>query len=171
MDDKRIALVANRFDDSLAVVDLNASSLMHTLSLGPTPTPTPSERGEQLFYDASLALHGWFSCHSCHSDGHSCGLSNDNFGDDTIGAPKRIPSLLGTGDTAPWGWNGRQANLASQIEKSMRLTMHADEMGPIAETDVQALESYLRSLAPPPSVAAARGGAHDRRSPPRERRL
>ena len=51
------------------------------------------------------------SCHSCHPDGHTNGLLNDNLGDGNFGAPKRVLSLLGVGQTGPWAWNGGVADL------------------------------------------------------------
>ena len=55
---------------------------------------------------AKLAHDGWFSCHSCHTDGHTNSRLNDSLGDGSFGAPKRVLSLLGVNDTAPWAWNG-----------------------------------------------------------------
>jgi hypothetical protein len=157
--DGRTAWVVNRFDDQLVVVDLDSWQVRRTLSvgLGPTAEWTLADRGERLFYDASLSLDGWFSCHSCHTDGHTCGLLNDNFGDDSLGAPKRIPSLLGTADTGPWAWNGRQSTLQDQVQKSLKLTMRGS--GPWAHSPevVDALVAYLQSLTPPPPPAVARG--------------
>jgi cytochrome c peroxidase len=154
--DQRHALVANRFDDALALVDLDEGSVLRSLPLGTLPPLSDAQRGEQLFYDANLSLHGWFSCHSCHTDGHTCGLLNDNFGDNSIGAPKRIPSLLGTRDTGPWAWNGSQPTLARQIEKSLRQTMHAAETHTIDPEQVRALDAYLQSLPPAPALRDVR---------------
>ena len=83
------------------------------LTLGETPDPGPVERGEQLFFSARLSHANWFSCHSCHVDGHTNGGRSDTFGDDTRGAPKRVLSLLGVRETGPWGWNGKKATLPS----------------------------------------------------------
>lgn len=149
--DGRHLIVANRFDDSLAVVRLDPLEVVTTVPLGPSPEPDLVTQGEALFYDSSLSLHGWFSCHSCHTDGHTTGLLNDNFGDNTIGAPKRIPSLLGAADTGPWGWNGENADLHAQIRKSMLMTMRATEQRPVEPSEVAALTAYVASLAPAPS--------------------
>ncbi|MCA9168663.1 MAG: hypothetical protein KDB23_13405 [Planctomycetales bacterium] len=155
-DDGLQAIVVNCFDNTLSFVDLGSLKVAGQLELGMHGTPTEIDRGEELFYDASLSLHGWFSCHSCHTDGHTCGLLNDNLGDDSFGAPKRIPSLLGTAGTGPWAWNGGQQQLTAQIEKSLRKTMHGDENRQIAAADVRALAAYLVSLPPAPPLAGAR---------------
>ncbi len=155
------AWVANRFDDTVSVVDLNSLQVQRTIRLGPPLNLTVAQEGERLFYDASLSLHGWFSCHSCHTDGHTCGLLNDNLGDNTLGAAKRIPSLLGTADTAPWAWNGQQQHLIDQVHKSRLLTMRAAEQRTPTEAEDTAIVQFLQTLTPPPSVAAARGRQDD----------
>jgi YVTN family beta-propeller protein len=159
--DDRLLFVANTLDDTISVVDLTTSQIT-TLSLGPTPPLTPRDRGEQLFYDARLSLDGWFSCHSCHPDGHTNGLLNDNFGDNTEGAAKRVPSLLGVSGTGPWAWNGSQPNLLAQIRKSLQTTMRGEEAADqakrraLSEDEVAALAAFLADLSPPPSIARAR---------------
>ena len=106
--DGRRAWVVNTLSDSLSLVQLDdpRASVLH-IPLGPRRELSGVERGEQLFFDAGLSLEGWFSCHSCHSEGHTSGGRNDNLGDGSYGAPKRILSLLGIAETGPWAWNGR----------------------------------------------------------------
>ena len=152
----RRLFVANRLDDSISVIDLAEASVRETISLGPRPEPNAVERGERLFYDARLSLHGWYSCHSCHTDGHTSGLLNDNLGDGTFGYPKRIPSLLGTVNTAPWAWNGSQPDLTEQIRSSLVNTMHGPPEG-ASDRNVSELAAYLETLAPPPGLGRARG--------------
>jgi YVTN family beta-propeller protein len=147
--DGRRAYVANGFSDSVSVVDLRDRKAQAEISLGGQPELTAAERGKRLFHDARLSHDGWFSCQSCHTDGHSNGQLNDNLGDDSYGAPKRVLSLLGVKDTGPWAWNGKMPELAKQIRKSMLTTMHGPE--PAAE-QVDALEAFLRTLPPPPPL-------------------
>lgn len=148
-------VVANQFDDSLSVVDLEKETV-DTIPLGNREEVDPHD-GEALFYDATLSLDGWVSCSSCHPDGHTNGKLNDNLGDDGYGDPKRVISLLGTGDTAPWAWNGSQNNLVDQVRKSLYLTMHGAQEATILEEDVMSITSFLRTLKHPPSVKSARG--------------
>jgi YVTN family beta-propeller protein len=142
------------FDDSVAVVDPAKAKTIATISLGTTRPPTDIQRGEQLFHDGRLTLDGWFSCHSCHTDGHTNGLSNDNFGDETFFTSKQIPSLLGTHATGPWGWLGNKPTLASQITASITSTMHGKPLNP---GDQKALIAYIQTLTPPPPLNKARG--------------
>ncbi len=141
--------VANRFDDSVSVIDLLLGKSVRTISLGPAPELSAIDRGELLFFDARLSHDGWMSCHSCHTDGHSSGLLIDTLGDGDYGAPKRVPSLLGTRNTGPWAWNGSVPTLAEQVRKSVTTTMHGDAISAEQTTD---LVAYLESLQPAPAA-------------------
>ncbi len=147
----RIAYVANYFDDSIDVVDLVKKQAVRRFRLREPRPPTLVELGEQLFYDATLSLDGWYSCNSCHTDGHTCGLNADTLGDGSYGAPKNIPTLLGTGQTGPWGWIGVFDSLHDQVEASLRTSMRSPR-DPSPRT-VAALVAYLRSLPRPPQIA------------------
>lgn len=156
-DDCRTLYVANTLDDSISMIDMATANLEGTIELGPQAELTAAEMGERLFSDARLSLHGWLSCHSCHTDGHTNGQLNDNLGDDGFGAPKRVLSLLGTGETTPWAWKGSQELLAAQIHKSIDSTMQGKETGRLNNKNVEALQAFVRTLAPPPSLNVARG--------------
>lgn len=159
--DRQLVFVAGRFDDSVSVIDLQGKSpaLRQTISLGTPRELTIVEQGERAFYDASLSLDGWYSCHSCHTDGHTNGLLSDTFGDEDLGAPKKVLSLLGTGATGPWAWTGGRGQLEEQVTTSLIISMQCQletEELPVVE-----LSAYLRTLVPPPSVQAARHYAVD----------
>ena len=155
------AFVANRYDDSLTVLDLTgaAPSVAATVSLGSQRLLTAEETGERLFHDATVSLDGWFSCHSCHTDGHTNGLLADTFGDEDRGAPKKVLSLLGTGYTAPWAWNGSKTHLEDQIRTSLIISMQTQL--PSDQLPIEPLAAYLRTLSPPPSLRFARGAEPD----------
>jgi YVTN family beta-propeller protein len=143
----RRAYVSNAFDDSVSVIDLREGKVLSTISLGPNPEMTASDRGEALFHDARLSLEGWLSCQSCHTDGHTNGLLNDNLSDGTFDTPKRVLSLRGVGDTGPWAWNGAVPDLATQIRNSVGQTMRGP--APTAQ-QVDDMVSFLRTLTPAP---------------------
>ncbi len=146
--DGRHVYVANTLGDSISVIDVRAAQVTATISLGPQPALAASDRGEVLFHDARLAHEGWLSCQSCHTDGHSSGRLADTLGDGTYGTPKRIPSLLGVKDTAPYAWNGTVPDLPSQLRKSIETTMRGNKLAPEQVLD---LAAYLEMLSPPPS--------------------
>ncbi len=147
--DGSVVYVADGFDDSISVVEVATGRKLRTIPLGPSPEPGPVERGEQLFADARLSHDGWMSCQSCHTDGHTNGLSADTLSDGSFGAAKRIPSLLGVGSTAPWSWLGKSDRLEEQVRKSIETTMRGRTP---SDAQVDDLTAYLRSLPPPRST-------------------
>jgi DNA-binding beta-propeller fold protein YncE/cytochrome c553 len=156
-EDQQQVLVVNTFDDSLSVVDLESYEEVKRISLGPAGELTDVIRGERLFFDASVSHDGWMSCNSCHTDGHTNGMLNDNFSDKSFGAPKRVLSLLGRANTAPFAWNAGSPDLATQIRRSAENTMQSDE--PLSEKKVAQLVAFLKTLPSPPPVDQLRGQA------------
>lgn len=157
--DQQQIFVLNQFGDSLSVFETETGAAKH-IPLGSVRTPTLTERGEQLFHDSRLSHDGWMSCESCHSRGHTNGHLNDNLSDYTQGTPKRILSLLGQAETAPYSWLGAQKELAGQVRHSIKSTMASDHG--VRESDVAALTSFVTSLPRPPSVGLARIVASER---------
>ncbi len=158
--DGRRLLVANYFDDTISAIDVDRREVIATMALGRTPRPTVMDKGERLFFNARLSHDGWMSCHSCHVEGHTSGFLNDNLSDQSFGAPKRVLSLLGHGDTAPFAWNGSAATLAEQIRNSIEDTMQSDL--PAKENQIEAIAAFVKSLPPPPSIREARDLAFTR---------
>jgi YVTN family beta-propeller protein len=151
----RRAYLANTFGDSVSVVDLRVPKVVAEIRLGAAvPELRPEERGEVDFYDARLSHDAWYSCHSCHPDGHSNGRLNDNFTDGSFGTPKRVLTLRGTKDTGPWAWDGRLKDLESQVRTSLTSTMQG--RAPSAGR-VKDLAAFLRTLPPAPALLRARG--------------
>ncbi|MEP2072320.1 MAG: cytochrome c peroxidase [Rhodopirellula bahusiensis] len=121
-----------------------------TLSLGLSPELSPSDRGEVLFFDASLSRGGWYSCHSCHTDGHTSGSLADTLSDGGEGAPKRVLSLRGVRQTGPWAWIGDKPEIEKQVRQTLQLTMQGRRM---KDRDVSDLVAYLNSLSPTPAFS------------------
>jgi DNA-binding beta-propeller fold protein YncE/mono/diheme cytochrome c family protein len=138
--------VTNRYDDTVSVFELKSATMAEPITLGPPATLTAAMRGEILFHNARLSLDGWYSCQSCHTDGHTNGMNADTLGDRTFGAPKNTPSLLGVTETGPWAWTGRFETLEEQIDSSVRHTMQGSRLGVGDRAD---LIAYLQTLAPP----------------------
>ncbi|MFI5459739.1 MAG: cytochrome c peroxidase [Isosphaerales bacterium] len=145
--DGSFVYVAGTLDDTVSLVEIVSGQRPATISLGPRPEPTATDRGERLFYSAKLSHDGWMSCHTCHTGGHTNNLLSDTLGDGSYGAPKRVPSLLGVSATGPWTWTGSIARLEDQVRKSIATTMHGPKP---ADSQVADLTAFLGSLAPPP---------------------
>jgi DNA-binding beta-propeller fold protein YncE len=154
--------ITNSLGDSLTVVPIpmrrtkpwegrvspNESGVPKTIGGKDEDSLTEIQRGERAFFSGNLSHDGWLSCNSCHIDGHTPGQLADTFGDNSFGAAKLIPTLLGVGETGPWGWSGNFESLEDQVHKSLQTTMHSK-----AKADVAAdIAAYLRSLKPPPAA-------------------
>ncbi|HXG10533.1 MAG TPA: cytochrome c peroxidase [Gemmataceae bacterium] len=142
------AVVANYLLDAVQVVDVAAGRLVRQVALGGPPRPSPARQGEALFYDARRSHHQWFSCHTCHTDGHTCGRAFDTLNDDSYGNPKQTPSLRGVSRTGPWTWHGRHDDLGRAIEKSFTETLFGPKPSP---AEVEAVLAFLQTLDHPPN--------------------
>lgn len=156
--DSERRFVASAFDDSVSIWNTKDLSPIGKVSLGPRPPLSAADRGERLFYDGKLSHRRWFSCHSCHPDGHTNGRLNDNLGDGGYGSPRRIPTLLGTAATGPWAWDGHHPMLIDQIRSSLLTTMHGGKQA-ASERRILDLAAYLHTLPAPPALSTARGTA------------
>ena len=150
------AFVANTLSDSVSVLDLKAKRATAEVPLGAPAATTAVDRGEVLFHDARLSHDGWFSCHSCHTDGHTNGLLADTFGDGSYGTPKRVPSLRGAAATRPFGWTGGAKDLDAQLHSSVETTMRGPKLTAAQTAD---LAAYLQALPPVPPANKAPAGA------------
>jgi cytochrome c peroxidase len=142
------AVVANYLRDALQIVNVHDGRLVRTIALGGPEHPSPARQGEALFYDAKRSHNQWFSCHTCHVDGHTCGLTFDTLNDDSYGNPKLTPSLHGVARTAPWTWHGWQKDLGAAVEKSYTETMFG--LQPTRD-EVRAVVAFLGTLDHPPN--------------------
>jgi YVTN family beta-propeller protein len=112
--DGKILYVANRMDDSIAVIDSRQDKLLATIDLGGPRSLTALRRGEQTFYTAKYAFQGHFSCANCHIDatfdGLQWDLEPDGFGVDIVDN-RSIEDLTGT---EPFKWNGGNPDLPTE---------------------------------------------------------
>lgn len=129
---RQCAFVANTLSDSISIIDIPSRSVTGTVKLGPIPEPTLTDQGERLFYNAKLSLDGWYSCNSCHINGHSNGLRNDNF---------NPPSLRGVSQRP----NFFHDNRASSLREVFTRYRHPDG-DLIPQKDLEALLAYLKQL-------------------------
>jgi cytochrome c peroxidase len=147
MGDSRLA-VANYLLDAVQIVDAEAGKVIRSIPLGSPAKLSQARLGESLFYDATRSHNQWFSCHTCHSDGHTCGLTFDTLNDDSYGNPKLTPTLRNVTKTGPWTWHGWQKDLGAAVKKSLTETMFGPE--PTAE-ETKAMVAFLATLDHPPN--------------------
>jgi YVTN family beta-propeller protein len=159
--DGRRLFVANYLLNAVQVVELPAgprpapdgtgpvrAQVVRTIDLGGPKEPSLARRGEAIFYDGRRSLDQWYSCHSCHYEGHTNAVTMDTRNDGRNGNFKVVLSLRHVTRTGPWTWHGWQKDLDAALRKSLTDTMQRPE--PTA-ADVQALTAFLDTLAPPPN--------------------
>jgi YVTN family beta-propeller protein len=156
--DSKQVIVANYLSDAVQVVDLKTHKLAKTIPLGAPTTLSAARRGEALFYDAQRSHNQWFSCHTCHTDGHTCGTIFDTLNDESYGNFKLTPSLRHVAQTGPWTWHGWQKDLGAAVHKSFTETMFGREPKPEEVKDVVA---FLETLEHPSRPPAKRGSPED----------
>ena len=148
--DGKTLYVANYLGDSVQVVDLEAASLVRAIPLGGPSEPSLVRRGETLFHDATRSFNQWYSCNTCHSDGHTNGENFDTLNDgwqDLSTSHKRsrkkVPTLRGVTRTGPWTWHGWQDQLSDAMVESFTKSMQGEKP---TEAEVEALVAYLGTL-------------------------
>jgi YVTN family beta-propeller protein len=146
--DGNTAIVANYLSDALQVVDVKEGKITRTIALGGPQTPSLTRRGEILFYDANRAFNQWYSCNTCHVEGHTGGGNFDTFNDGSYGTSKKTLSLRGVTDSGPWTWHGHQKDLRKLVRDSFTKSMQGPE--PSAE-ELDAMMAFLTTLAVSPS--------------------
>ena len=167
--------MANYLADAVQVVDAESAELVRTIPLGGPKTLSLARRGEILFHDAERSFNQWYSCNTCHSDGHTNGLDFDTLNDGRqdlstahLRSRKKVPTLRRVTQTEPWTWHGWQTSLDDAMVESFTKSMQGPK--PTAE-DVKALVAYLDTLDYPRNpYRAARRRPHPGR-PARRGRL
>jgi cytochrome c peroxidase/sugar lactone lactonase YvrE len=144
-------VIANYLLDSVQVLDVALGKVTKSVSLGGPLDQTPVRRGEAMFYDAQRSHDQWFSCSTCHVEGHTCGLNFDTLNDDSYGNPKLTPTLRNVSKTGPWTWHGWQKDLGAAVQKSYTETM----FGPrLTDAEIKSVVSFLETLEHPPNPRA-----------------
>jgi len=162
--DGRSLYAANYFEDDVQVIDVQAGAVSRSIPLGGPGSQGVSlaRRGEMLFHDASKSFNQWYSCNTCHTDGHTNGLDFDTLNDgrqDLSTAHKRsrkkVPTLRRVALTGPWTWHGWQDDLTDATVESFTKSMQGPRPG--AE-DARAVVAYLETLDYPRNPHREPGG-------------
>lgn len=151
MDSKgEIVWVVNRLDDSLTKIDVTKKQVVKNVKLSGDWQPTVAELGERLFHKSTFSHQHWMTCASCHPGGHAINERADNLSDGAFTSPKRVMSLLGRANTAPFGWIGKDMTLEGQVKRSVSTTMRGSRA--LTKDEVIRLTAFVKTLEPPPSV-------------------
>ncbi|HWE40397.1 MAG TPA: cytochrome c peroxidase [Isosphaeraceae bacterium] len=142
--------VANYLADAVQVVDADSATVSKTIALGGPKELSLERKGEVLFHDAKRSLNQWYSCNTCHSDGHTNGLDfdtmNDGWHDFSTAhrrSRKKVPTLRRVAHTAPWTWHGWQTDLEHAVVESFTRSMQGPR--PTAD-EAKAVAAYLATL-------------------------
>ena len=79
--DGKQLIVANDFLNAVQVLDVATGKVAKTITLGGPAQPSQVRLGEQIFNDAKRSFHSWYSCASCHTEGHTNGGNFDTKND------------------------------------------------------------------------------------------
>lgn len=146
-DGKRV-FVANALLNAVQEVDVSARAVTRTIALGGSAEPSLARKGEAIFFDGRRSLDQWYSCHSCHYEGHTNAVTMDTRNDGRFGNFKVVLSLRNVTHTGPWFWHGWVKDLDYALRRSLTESMLGPEP---AAADVTALRAYLDTLKPPPN--------------------
>lgn len=147
--------VANYLLNAIQVIDVASRTIERTISLGGPATPSLAREGEAIFYDGMRSFDQWYSCASCHHDGHSNGIAMDTTNDGQVGNPKMVPSMRYVSHTGPWTWHGWQEDIGAAMRKSMKESMLGK---PMSDHEVKALVAYLETLSGPTNPHRGKSG-------------
>ena len=128
---------------------------MQTIALGGAKEPTLARKGEAIFYDGQRSLDQWYSCHSCHYEGHANAVAMDTKNDGRFGNFKTVLSLRNVTQTGPYFWHGWEKDLHADVKRSMIDTMLGK---PPTDDDVKAMIAFLETLQPPPNPYRTKDG-------------
>lgn len=148
--DGKTLYVANDLADAVQIVDAEAGRLVGTVDLGGPDELSPERRGELLFHDAQRSSNQWYSCNTCHSDGHTNGGDYDTMNDGWmdlstahVRSRKKVPTLRRVAETGPWTWHGWQKDLDQAMVESFTKSMQGNRPTP---DEVRDLVAYLGTL-------------------------
>ena len=154
--DGRLAYIANRLEDTLTVVDLARLQIAATVDLGGPKDLTALRRGERVFNTAKYCFQGQFACATCHPNRHLDGvawnLETPQLGRDRVANR----TLRGIKDTAPYKWNGKNPDLATQC--GPRIAKYLFRSEGFNTQELEDLITYVNQIPLPPNRHLAADG-------------
>jgi YVTN family beta-propeller protein len=154
--DGRLAYVANRLEDTLTVVDLRKLQIAAKVDLGGPTELTAVRRGERIFNTAKYCFQGQFGCATCHPNSHLDGLAwnleTPQLGRDRVANR----TLRGIKETAPYKWNGKNPDLATQC--GPRIAKYLFRSEGFNTQELEDLVTYINQIPLPPNRHLAAGG-------------
>ena len=161
--DGKTLFIANYFGNSVQVMDAEKGAVVSTIALGGPEKPGQVRQGEMLFFDAEWSFNKWYSCATCHSDGHTNGLDFDTMNDGWHDfstrhdkSRKKVPTMRRVAFTAPWTWHGWQKSLDEAMIESFTKSMQGNEP---SDEQVKAIVAYITSLDFPPNPFRNKDGS------------
>ncbi len=131
-------------------IDFDSGRITKTIALGGPKATSLARKGEAIFHDASRSSNQWYSCNTCHSDGHTNGLDFDTLNDGWqdlstthLRSRKKVPTLRRVAATGPWTWHGWQKGLDDAMVESFTKSMQGKRP---SGDDVKAIVAYLGTL-------------------------
>jgi mono/diheme cytochrome c family protein len=146
------AFVAEYFSDTISVVDLQTGSIGEVIVLSAAHGTDPRREGERLFHDATICHQSWQSCSTCHPDARVDAMNWDLL-NDGIGNPKNTKSLLWAHRTPPAMSTGVRISAEEAVRSGLRHILFSNR----PEAEARAIDEYLKSLRPVPSLYLLRG--------------
>jgi YVTN family beta-propeller protein len=140
--------VANYLQNAVQVVDVPGRKVARVIALGGPAEPSPARKGEAIFYDGRRSLDQWYSCHSCHYEGHANAEAMDTRNDGSNGTFKAVLSLRNVTRTGPWTWHGWQKSLDAAVVKSVTDTMLGKRP---TDEETRAVIAFMETLRVPPN--------------------
>lgn len=150
--DGETVVVACALSNSIELISWHSGISTGRIQLGGGSPTSLTRQGEEIFYDAERSWHKWFSCNTCHPDGHTNGAMYDTLGDGRYGNPKKVLSLRGVSKTGPWNWDGRHADLSAAVQSSFKNTMARREL---TDAELGGVMAFLETLDFRPQRSAA----------------
>jgi len=148
--------VAGYFSGNVVLTGAANGEVQQSIAVGNSDQPDSIRRGEMMFHDATFCFQHWLSCATCHPGGRADGLNWDLL-NDGMGNPKNTKSLLLSHQTPPVMSHGVRANAdVASIAGFKFILFRQPQSG-----EAEAVQAYLRAMAPEPSPYLVKGKPSD----------